>query len=204
VLEGSGERMAISRLLALSRERQHNVVRAWLARLGLACPSHKTLHHIWSQVIDTSPESTPRLQWPGAEIRHYRDHLYAMPAIADFDHGQHFDWNMDDTITIAGVGRIRVIPGTGKGLVRQADRDVTIRFRKGGERCKLPNRGGEHSLKNLFQELGVVPWMRERIPLIYIGEKLAAIGDMLVCEGFTAGEQEEGRQIVCKYEHTVR
>jgi tRNA(Ile)-lysidine synthase len=203
VLDGGGERMAISRLQALSRERQHNVVRAWLARLGLACPSHKTLHLIWRQVIDTLPESTPRLQWPGAEIHRYRDHLYAMPALADFDHGQHFDWNMDEAITISGVGRMRVIPGTGKGFIRLVSRDVTIRFRQGGERCKLPKRGGEHSLKKLFQELGVVPWMRERIPLIYIGEQLAAIGDLLVCEGFAAGEQQ-GLKIMCEYEHPVR
>ncbi|MCG6970863.1 MAG: tRNA lysidine(34) synthetase TilS [Gammaproteobacteria bacterium] len=204
LVDTSSERLSISRLQTLSRERQHNAVRAWLAQLRLACPSQKTLHHIWSQVIDTLPESAPRLQWPGAEIRRYRDHLYAMPTMADFDHNQRITWDLKHELVIAGVGRIRAVPKSGQGLARRNLSDISIRFRLGGERCKLPKRGGEHSLKNLFQEMGIVPWMRDRIPLIYSGEQLAAIGDLLVCDGFSAGEQEEGLHCVCDYEQPVR
>jgi tRNA(Ile)-lysidine synthase len=203
VVDGSRERLSISRLQSLSRERQHNVVRAWLAGLQLATPSQKSLHHIWSQVIDALPESTPRLQWPGAEIRRYRDHLYAMPTMGEFDHKQCLSWQTDQEMVIPGVGRIRAISQTGGGLARRQWHDVTIRFRQGGERCQLPKRGGEHSLKNIFQEMGIVPWMRERIPLIYIHERLAAVGDLLVCEAFIGGEKEQGMRIVCDYEHPI-
>jgi tRNA(Ile)-lysidine synthase len=203
VIDGSDERLSISRLQSLSRERRHNVVRAWLDRLGLACPSQKTLHHIWSQVIDARPESTPRLQWPGTEVRRYRDHLFAMTAMPAFDTSQRLTWTLEQTLTIAGAGQVRAIPAVGQGLRPQLQ-PVTIRFRQGGERCKLPKRAGEHSIKNVFQELGVVPWMRERIPLIYKGDQLAAIGDLLICEGFQAGESEAGVRIECDYEHPVR
>ncbi|KPJ95343.1 MAG: hypothetical protein AMJ53_02915 [Gammaproteobacteria bacterium SG8_11] len=204
VIYGSCERLSITRLQLLSRERQHNVVRLWLDSLNLSCPSQKTLHHIWSQVIDTSPESNPRLQWPGAEVRRYRDHLFAMPAMADFNNQQRIAWTLEQTLSIAGVGRIRAIPAEGQGLKKRLLQAVTIRFRQGGERCKLPKRAGEHSLKNIFQELGVVPWMRERIPLFYVGDQLAAIGDLLICVGFAAQSNEEGLRILCDYEHPVR
>ncbi|OQX03010.1 MAG: hypothetical protein BWK73_40830, partial [Thiothrix lacustris] len=29
-----------------------------------------------------------------------------------------------------------------------------------------------HSLKHLLQEWGVPPWERERLPLVYVGERL--------------------------------
>lgn len=204
VLEGSAERLSLSRLQSLDRERQHNVVRAWLDRLGLPCPSQKTLHHIWSQVIDADPHATPCLQWPGAEIRRYREHLFAMSSMPTFDHRQRIPWSVEKSIVIQGVGRISASPVRGRGLAKARLGNVSIGFRQGGERCKLPKRGGEHSLKNLFQELGIAPWMRERIPLIYADDTLAAVGDLLICEGFFASEDEEGIQIVCDYEHPVR
>ncbi len=204
VMDGSNERLSISRLQSLSRERQHNVVRAWLDRLHLPCPSQRTLHHIWSQVIETLPESTPCLQWPGAEVRRYRDHLFAMTAMPEFDSSQRLMWSLEQSVAIAGVGQLKAIPAISRGLSQQLQQPVTIRFRQGGERCKLPKRGGEHSLKNVFQELGIVPWMRERIPLIYVRDQLAAIGDLLICEGFEAGKDEAGLRLECEYEHPVR
>jgi tRNA(Ile)-lysidine synthase len=204
VIDGSDERLSISRLQSLNRERQHNVVRAWLHRLDLPCPSQKTLHHIWSQVIATQPESTPHLRWPGAEVRRYRDHLFAMSAMPAFDNSQCFAWELEKTLTIVGAGQVHAIPAIGQGLRQQLQQPVTVRFRQGGERCRLPRRAGEHSLKNVFQELGIVPWMRERIPLIYVGDQLAAIGDLLICEGFEAGGSEAGLRIECEYQHPVR
>jgi tRNA(Ile)-lysidine synthase len=47
---------------------------------------------------------------------------------------------------------------------------LRVRFRRGGERIRLPGRGHSHSLKKLLQERGVPPWLRERLPLVYEGE----------------------------------
>lgn len=203
LIDGSDQRLSITRLQSLTRERQHNAVRAWLERLALPCPPQKTLHQIWTQVIDTQPHAIPCLQWPGAEVRRYRGYLYAMRPLQAFDHRQSITWQLEHAVTVSGVGRICAEAVTGRGLAKVHLRNVTIRFRQGGERCKLPKRGGEHSLKNLFQEMGIVPWMRARIPLIYADGELAAVGDLLVCERFAATENETGLRIVCDYEHPV-
>lgn len=52
---------------------------------------------------------------------------------------------------------------------------VTVRFRTGGERIKLPKRQGTHELKKLFQEWCIPPWQRNLVPLIYGDEKLVAV-----------------------------
>jgi tRNA(Ile)-lysidine synthase len=206
VIQGSDERLCIPRLLSLSQERQHNVVRAWLRLLNLPCPSRKTLHHIWQQVIEAEPQAAPHLQWPGGEVRRYRDHLFSMSPLVDFDHERRMDWDMKQAVVIDGAATVRAQTVSGEGLSASLLQHgaVSIRFRQGGERCRLPKRSGEHSLKNLFQELSIVPWMRPRIPLIYVGEHLAAVGDLLICEGFQAREGQAAVRIVCDYSHPVR
>jgi tRNA(Ile)-lysidine synthase len=200
------ERLSMSRLQSLSRERQHNVVRAWLNRLNLPCPPQKTLLHIWQQVIEAEAHATPCLQWPGGEVRRYRDHIFAMSPMPDFDHSSRFEWDVKQPLAIAGAVTLDTEVARGEGLSVKAlqQAKVSIRFRQGGERCQLPKRSGEHSLKNLFQELAVVPWMRERLPLVYVDERLAAIGDLLICEGFQVHGDESAVRIVCDYVHPVR
>jgi tRNA(Ile)-lysidine synthase len=45
----------------------------------------------------------------------------------------------------------------------------------------------------LFQESGVVPWMRSRIPLLFRGEALAAIGDLWISADVDAAPASEPR-----------
>ena len=64
------------------------------------------------------------------------------------------------------------------------DQPIRVRFRCGGERCRPRGRDRSQTLKRLFQEYAVPPWERERVPLVYIGDELAAVGDLWVCEPF--------------------
>ena len=47
-----------------------------------------------------------------------------------------------------------------------------MRLRGGGERLQPDPRRPRRSLKNLFQEAGVPPWRRERLPMLYFGDEL--------------------------------
>ncbi|KTD44726.1 tRNA lysidine(34) synthetase TilS [Legionella parisiensis] len=60
-----------------------------------------------------------------------------------------------------------------QGLVIPAGAKIFVQFRQGGEEFFL--HGQTKRLKKLFQEWGVPPWLRERIPLIYFNDKLAAV-----------------------------
>ena len=53
--------------------------------------------------------------------------------------------------------------------VKASDK-VEICFRRGGEKIKQKN--GHTSLKKQFQALGVAPYKRARIPLLYINDEL--------------------------------
>jgi tRNA(Ile)-lysidine synthase len=47
-------------------------------------------------------------------------------------------------------------------------------------------------LKKLFQEQGIPPWIRDRVPLVYIGGELAAVGEWFVSHQFAAQPDEPG------------
>ncbi|MGB2401764.1 MAG: tRNA lysidine(34) synthetase TilS, partial [Porticoccaceae bacterium] len=72
---------------------------------------------------------------------------------------------------------------------------VEVRFRQGGERCKPAGRGHSNSLKKLLLEYELVPWLRDRVPLFYVGEQLIAVGDLWVCEDWLASSEEIGQMI---------
>ncbi len=58
--------------------------------------------------------------------------------------------------------------------------DYTVRFRSGGERAKPRERHHSQTLKKLLQEYGLAPWLRDRVPLIFRGGILVAVGDLFV------------------------
>ena len=69
---------------------------------------------------------------------------------------------------------LTLVPGSGGGVsrARLRGRATTIRLRRGGERLQPDCRRPRRSLKNLLQEARIPPWERERLPLIFCGEKL--------------------------------
>ena len=57
---------------------------------------------------------------------------------------------------------------------------ILLRYRQGGESFCPVGRKNTRKLKKLLQEDGIVPWMRQRIPLLYSGDYLVAVGDLWV------------------------
>ncbi len=57
-----------------------------------------------------------------------------------------------------------------------------IQFRMGGERMRW--RGHTRTLKYIFQTLGVPPWLRDTIPLVFIDNTLVAVLDFAIADGY--------------------
>ena len=61
--------------------------------------------------------------------------------------------------------------GVDAGLLKE--RRFSIRLRRGGERLQTDPRRPRRTLKNLFQEAGIPPHERDRLPLLFCGDELA-------------------------------
>jgi len=193
---GTGAKtLFMPRLVAMPCDRQRNVLRAWLKRCGCDTPSTAVLARIVTDVFYSRADAGPCVRWDRHEVRRYRDELFCLQQTPHGETRPVLDWPLSKPLTLPAAGGVlRATRATGAGIRRAVvlAGGVTVRWRKGGERCRPAGRGHHHSLKKMFQEQGIPPWERERIPLIYVQDTLALVPGFPVCEPFQAGPAEPG------------
>jgi tRNA(Ile)-lysidine synthase len=185
--------LSVSALLHLSDARRANLLRHWLRRQGIPTPGSAVLARIDADVLRATPDAEPVLDWPGARLRRYRDALMLDDLHEESEPTRCLEWDMAEPLVLPG-GVLRAEPAPGTGVARRhlADGHCQVRFRQGGERLQPTGRREHHTLKHLFQDAGVPPWERARVPLIYRGDTLMAVAGYWVCEGFQAATDEPG------------
>ena len=177
---GELRRIALTGLRALSGARQRNVIRAAVRGLGLPTPPATVVTAIQSDLIDARPDAGPLVAWPGGEARRFADTLYLMQPLPAAPQGQ-LPLDAGAAELPAGLGRIRLREGAESGLSPAlAEDELSIRWRQGGERVRCGGR--RRTLKKLLNEARILPWMRDRLPLVYAGERLVAVADLFLAD----------------------
>ncbi len=174
--------------LALPRALRDPVLRRWLRHLQLPEPNQHQVAELERQLIAAGEEKLPCVRWPGAEVRRYRELLYAMATLRMPELTWESAWDGRPLSLPAGLGSLSL------NSVSQPDPETTcpepmkVQFRRGGERLRL-NAGGYHrDLRDLFQETGIPPWQRGRIPIVLnCQNQILSIGDLWLSD---LGEHE--------------
>ncbi|MCP5090392.1 MAG: tRNA lysidine(34) synthetase TilS [Gammaproteobacteria bacterium] len=177
-LGGRAQRLPIDGLLELRTARQKNLLRHALRRLGLSTPTAIQLTRILEEVIPAREDAQPLVTWPGASVRRYRNKLYLLPEeLAESPRSVNV--SADEVPLGNGLGVLQFVRGARRGLSeRFLEREIQVRFRQGGEEFQPADQLHTRKLKKLLQEEGVVPWMRDRLPLVYADNELIAVGDL--------------------------
>nr|VFK40435.1 MAG: tRNA(Ile)-lysidine synthase [Candidatus Kentron sp. TC] len=188
-----GGALSCEGLRCLSPDRRRNVLYTWFHRLELPMPNAIHIERILHDVIGAASDREPLVCWEGVEVRRYRDDLHAMIPLPISDSTRVIRWSLAEPLLLPHGGlEARRVLGAGLRAVDCPGGRVEVRFRQGGERCRTAARGRTHRLKKLFQENGVPPWERNRIPLIFSGGELAAVVGLWVCHPFEARRGEPG------------
>ena len=185
-----GQSLAFHYLRALSRPRRRNVLRLWLLRCGAPLPGHRILDAMQEQMIDARADASPLVEWDSWQCRRHQGRLHIMPQLPAIESDSSFQCMVNECISNAAFGSLSFEQSAGSGMRVDVDRALTISFAREGVRCRPLGREHSQSLKKLFQEAGVPPWLRERTPLIYQGDTLLAVGDWWLCAEGTAAENE--------------
>jgi tRNA(Ile)-lysidine synthase len=151
-----------------------------LRLLGLSTPTALQLERILMEVLPAREDAQPHVTWPGASVRRYRNSLYLLPEVLA-DAPLCGPISAHEVPLGAGLGVLHFEPGAARGLSPGLlERGLRLDIRQGGEEFKPEGHAHTRKLKKLLQEEGVVPWMRERLPLIYSGDQLVAVGDLWI------------------------
>ncbi|MSQ19526.1 MAG: tRNA lysidine(34) synthetase TilS [Betaproteobacteria bacterium] len=189
------ESLLLARLLALADDRATNAMRTWLRGEAVPAPSTVQMEEFLRQLRQARPAANVAYESAGYALRRFRDRLYLLRHRDHLPIDATAEWNgrMRWSVPILGgvlIMRRRVGVGMGDRWV-QAGR-VFARLRTAGARIRLHPGGGSKTLKNVFQEAGVPPWERERLPLVHINSELAYVPGIGVDAAFRAARNEIG------------
>lgn len=173
-----GRTLPMAALTRWPAPRQRAVLRAWIAACGLPLPSARTLAALRRDLWRAAPDRVPCARWQDARVYRYRERLYAdRETAARADAAR--SWPVGQAITLAGGGRLEWRPATGKGLSRARLPPVLeLKPRRGGELFRPAPGAQARPLRKWLQERGVLPWLRDRVPLVYAGDTLLAVADL--------------------------
>jgi tRNA(Ile)-lysidine synthase len=167
-------------LAGLDASRRRNVLRYLIRSLGLPLPPAAILGASLDAFLAAAEDAAPLLSWQETCIRRFRGEVFLTAKLPDVDSSA----VLMPTEALS-FGSLSADVVKGRGMAMSFVQDVRVRFRRGGEGMRMRNL---RSLKNLFQETGVPPWLREHIPLLYRGDELIAVAGlpdwdvpMLVC-----------------------
>jgi tRNA(Ile)-lysidine synthase len=175
-----GTTLSVSGLRPLSAPAQLNVLRHWMSAGGVQPPSAARLREALRQVIAAADDQLPVIAWGEHALRRYQNRLFLTTARPP-RLGEPRNWGIAAGATLdlgPGLGTLRWSPQTGGLDHCRLPETLVVRRRCGGETLKPQRRGRTVSLQHLCQSEGVVPWMRDALPLVYAGNDLVAVGDL--------------------------
>jgi tRNA(Ile)-lysidine synthase len=177
-----GEALLIPGLRSLAPLARMNAVRLWLCEAHVEPPSTVRLNEALRQVLEADADQLPAIEWGNSALRRYRQRLFLTPATPQrLDDARPWRAAIGSTVHLGprlGFLSLRAQPG---GIAADRLPDVLIvRRREGGETLKPAPMAKTQSLQHLCQSLGVLPWMRDALPLLFAGDALIAVADLWV------------------------
>ena len=172
--------LSVDLLVQCEPERRRALLRHWIVASGFRVPSAKKLQHVVSDALFSAEDAMPCVHWQGAEVRRFQGDLYVMEPLSEHDAGQTFYWGLEEDLSIDSLGlvlKLSLLDDWQEKLSAESAKDMglTVRFRRGGETILPTGRNKSIPLKQIFQQLAVPPWLRDRIPLLYLGDDLIIV-----------------------------
>jgi len=180
----SAANLLITPLLTMSDLKRNALLRTWLKIHGMIMPSRQQLHLLWQTVANARKDANPQFAFHPYTIRRFQQRLYVLKKQPSLSHMMLF-WDMKSPLLLPNSLGILYCDNTAKGPLRkpEAHESPTICFQTTGK-FSIVGRQGSRSIKKLWQEFSIPPWMRNQIPLLYYNDTLiSAIGIFITREG---------------------
>ena len=189
-----GEALSVPGLRALSPLLRMNAVRWWLREAGVEAPSTARLEEALRQVFDAQADQNPSIVWGKKALRRYRQRMF----VTDADAPRMLDaqnWAAEPGSSLELGPQLGTLSWTLKagGLaVSRLPAVVSVRRREGGEALKPARSAKTQTVQHLCQAWGVLPWMRDALPLVFAGDELIAVADLWMAADWCAAADAPG------------
>tara|TARA_Y100000748_G_scaffold291281_1_gene278599 strand:- start:1044 stop:2378 length:1335 start_codon:yes stop_codon:yes gene_type:complete len=185
--------VSISCFESKSIPRIKNMIRFLIEKNNMDMPSMHILNSGLADLI-RDDKKTAEIKWSNFVIRRFKKKLYflnvsvAMP----FKPPEDISWSINQPIDLHyPIGSLEIDYMNGSGIsLNKCSENLQIKFRKGGEKISLKTKKTPKTLKDFFNEKKILPWVRDKIPLIYDDQDLICIGDFWINDDYRAEKKE--------------
>lgn len=182
------------------------VIRRWLKRSGNPAIPVYRLEAFYEQARQAGHNPNVVVSWAGSSLHVFRQRLWLLPD-PGIEPCPDRKWPTDGTEL--DLGR-----DTGLLVLERANHPVHTGPVTPGPRLAVTGRAGlrentidlgnhHKSLKKLFQEAGIPPWLRDCIPMCQLDGKLAAVGDWCISVKLESWLKENGVKICWRPNHPL-
>lgn len=182
-------------LFNLSRARQGNLIRWWLANNQINMPSTALLNQMLNQLQSKKTDAAIKVQVADDLIvMRYQRHAYLVRETKKVASINQL-WQGEETLLLPDQSRLTFTKQLGKGFAyerRGQAIQLRIKNREGGEFFKPALGRPRRQLKTVMQASAIPPWQRAQLPLIFMDETLVIIPNIGVDAELVAKEHEVG------------
>jgi tRNA(Ile)-lysidine synthase len=175
-----GDALSVPGLRALGAGERINAVRFWLCEAGVEPPSTARLLEALRQIFAAKADHLPSVMWGDRALRRYRQRIFLTASRPPRLEGSR-RWFAAPESRLGldpGLGELRWSAHIGGIDMRRLPQTLTVRRRAGGEVLKPGATARTQSVQHLCQSQGVLPWMRDALPLVFAGDALIAVADL--------------------------
>jgi len=192
---GRDGRLPLVLLQGLAPPRARNALRYFLRCNNVAMPEAERLDELLRQATTARGDARVCVELGAVEMRRFQGVLYIVKPLPPLPTKFVVPWNGRGTLLLPQLGgslQWGRRKGEGISARRLKVAPLAVRVRQGGETLRLAPGGRRRTVRNLLQEAALPPWMRERLPFLYIGDELAAVAGLGVDVKFQARAGEAG------------
>ncbi len=178
-----------------SELKRDQLLRMWLEAQTSVLPSEAQLQQIWHDVALAQPDANPNLVLASGSIRRFKSHLYWVAPQQDVTQWSKPLTMEAPTLLPDGLGELTLGNRSGRNSLMTLSRaalteSLMVMFEPEGLSAHPYGRVGSRKLKKLFQEYQIPSWQRRRIPIVMMGEKVVAVGNLFVDKEFYGSDCE--------------
>jgi len=176
--------LRLDRLRTMNPAQQAIVLRHWLATYGIRAPSRIRLQALLEQTLNAQAGARVLFDFETARVRRYRNLLWLLDkpvgGAAPSATTVALQWSGQAFIEVPQWRGRLVFESAPEGFERQwlSGGSLQLRPRVGGERLRLHAKRPSKSLKQAFQEAGIAPFERPRLPLVWRDDTLIFVAGL--------------------------
>jgi tRNA(Ile)-lysidine synthase len=192
-----GEALSVQGLRSLAALKRMNAVRWWLREAGVEVPSTARLEEALRQMLDAQPDQNPTIVWGTKALRRYRQRMFVTDAdVPRLSDAKEWAAAPGARLELGGnLGTLSWIEGQGGLAPAKLPAVVSVRRREGGESLRPARSAKTQTVQHLCQTFGVLPWMRDALPLVFAGNALIAVGNLWTDSDWCAAADAAGLNV---------